>query len=203
MRLGAVRLAPVVALLALASCGSASSSRPSSAPASTTTVTVTTTATTTATRTAMGGGPAPGSCHARGPLPDPICTPGAYDPNVTQETIRSTICVPGWTATVRPPASYTDTLKARQIVEYGFADARPSDYEEEHFVPLELGGAPTSPLNLWPEAHLPQPGSPEKDRLENRLHEMVCANPPQLTLAEARGLIQTDWVDAYRRYVSP
>ena len=33
-----------------------------------------------------------------------------------------------------------------------YADTNPiSDYEEDHLIPLELGGSPTSPLNLWPE----------------------------------------------------
>src|SRR5690242_19992277 len=36
-----------------------------------------------------------------GDLPDPVKTPGALNPDVTQETIRQTICVPGWTASVR------------------------------------------------------------------------------------------------------
>ncbi|MGW4994883.1 hypothetical protein ACWEQ3_46110 [Streptomyces mirabilis] len=39
------------------------------------------------------------------PLPDSSCTPGSYNPNVTQSNIHSTICVSGWTATVRPPTS--------------------------------------------------------------------------------------------------
>ncbi|MEU1596054.1 hypothetical protein ABZ468_25155 [Streptomyces sp. NPDC005708] len=43
--------------------------------------------------------------HARLPLLDSSCTPGAYNPDVTQSNIHSTICVSGWTATVRPPTS--------------------------------------------------------------------------------------------------
>jgi DNA-binding CsgD family transcriptional regulator len=34
-------------------------------------------------------------------------TPGAYNPAVTQATIGRTICVSGWTATIRPSSSYT------------------------------------------------------------------------------------------------
>ncbi|MGW4529241.1 hypothetical protein [Amycolatopsis sp. NPDC004378] len=42
------------------------------------------------------------------PLPDPACTPGALNPDVTQASIGSTICVSGWTATIRPrPATPT------------------------------------------------------------------------------------------------
>ena len=39
-----------------------------------------------------------------GDLPDPVDTPGAINPKVTQDNIHQTICVQGWTKTVRPPA---------------------------------------------------------------------------------------------------
>ena len=37
-------------------------------------------------------------------LASPTLTPGSLNPDVTQATIGSTICVRGWTATVRPPS---------------------------------------------------------------------------------------------------
>jgi hypothetical protein len=43
--------------------------------------------------------------------PDPETTPGVVNPDVTQGNIQQTICVRGWTATIRPPASYTNTQK--------------------------------------------------------------------------------------------
>jgi hypothetical protein len=44
--------------------------------------------------------------------PDPTLTPGAINPDITQATIAATICNPRWsTKTIRPPASYTNTLK--------------------------------------------------------------------------------------------
>ena len=42
---------------------------------------------------------------------DVRCTPGAFNLDVTQATINSTICVSGWTSTIRPPSSYTTRLK--------------------------------------------------------------------------------------------
>src|SRR5690242_10597803 len=74
------------------------------------------------------------------PLPDPSCQPGATNPDVTQSTIGSTICVSGWTSTVRPPTSYTNPLKVTQIAEYRYTDTSTADYEEDHLIPLELGG---------------------------------------------------------------
>lgn len=141
-----------------------------------------------------------GSAHAAGcsqdylPLPDPVCTPGDLNPDVTQDTIDSTICVSGWTATVRPPSSYTTALKKQQIAEYGYADTNLSDYEEDHFVPLELGGAPRSEENLWPEPHYGDGTSADKDTVENKLKRAVCAG--DVSLADAQNAIMTDWTTA-------
>ncbi|GHE11167.1 hypothetical protein [Streptomyces alanosinicus] len=149
---------------------------------------------------AAGLGVTTGSAHAAScsqsnlPLPDPACTPGDFNPDVTQSTIDSTICVPGWTGTVRPPSSYTTALKKKQIVEYGYADTNPSDYEEDHFVPLELGGAPRSEQNLWPEPHNGDKTSADKDVVENKLKKAVCGG--EVTLAAAQKAIVDDWTTA-------
>lgn len=141
--------------------------------------------------------------HAQGPLPDPKLTPGAVNPDVTQQTIGTTICVRGWTRLVRPPESYTERLKREQIAEYGYSDRRLGDYEEDHLIPLELGGAPTDPRNLWPEPHEAAGdwGSYAKDRLESRLNDLVCSGA--LSLDTARAAIASNWMDAYRRYIGP
>ena len=129
--------------------------------------------------------PAPGSCHAIGSglysRPDPRCTPGALDPAVTQATIGETICVPGWTATVRPPESVTESA--------AYADIGPmSYYEYDHFVPLELGGAVNDPRNLWPE---PGASPNPKDAVEDDLNQDVCDG--QMTLAHAQRTVTTNW----------
>src|SRR5258708_21865538 len=76
------------------------------------------------------------------PLPNAKLTPGVTNPNVTQANIHDTICIKGWTDTVRPPSSYTDSLKLKQIGQYHYKDKKVSSYEEDHFIPLELGGHP-------------------------------------------------------------
>ena len=130
--------------------------------------------------------------------PDPELTPGATNPAVTPATFRATICVAGWTATVRPPSSYTTALKREQIAAYGYSDARLADYEEDHLIPLELGGAPADPANLWPEPYAVSlaDGTPDgarvKDQLEDRLHDLVCTGA--LGLATAQREITADWV---------
>jgi hypothetical protein len=135
-----------------------------------------------------------GQCHSLRGLPDPACTPGVADPRVTQANIHSTICVSGYTATVRPPSSYTDSLKRQQIQAYGYSDTRLADYEEDHLIPLELGGSPTDPKNLWPEPRSGAFSASKKDALENSLRAQVCAG--SLTLASARAAIATNWESA-------
>src|SRR5581483_11403862 len=88
-----------------------------------------------ATSPASSSAPAPSSAGTVLPV-------GALNPDVTQSNIATTICVRGWTATVRPPETYTTTLKVRQLAALAYADQNPADYEEDHIIPLELGGAP-------------------------------------------------------------
>jgi hypothetical protein len=133
----------------------------------------------------------PGSrCLSVNGLPDPRCTPGSTNPRVTQANIGVTICLSGWTRTVRPPVSYTNALKQTQMVAYGFTGP-PSNYEEDHLIPLELGGNPTDPNNLWPE---PGASPNTKDGVENDLNRLVCDG--QMPLATAQQRIATNWKTA-------
>lgn len=137
------------------------------------------------------GMPAPAAtCHAVDGRADRHCTPGALNPAVTQATIHATICVKGWTATIRPPASYTTELKHRQMAEYGVTGPL-NDYHEDHMIPLEIGGAPQDPSNLWPEPVTGSVTAAIKDRLENSLHRQVCDGSK--TLIAAQREIVTAW----------
>lgn len=138
---------------------------------------------------------------AQSSLPDRTLTPGTTDPVVTQATIDRTICAPGWNAHLRPPREFADQLKRRQIAQYGYADRRPSLYEEDHLIPLGLGGAPVDPHNLWPEPRNPPDGwsSAKKDGLEALLSHLVCAH--MIRLDEARHAVARNWHEAYHRFV--
>jgi hypothetical protein len=116
----------------------------------------------------------------RAVLADPVRTPGVLNPDVTQATIRSTICKRGWTATIRPPVEYTNELKRQQMPAYGEAGSL-SDYQEDHLISLELGGDPTDPRNLWPE---PYPRAAAVDQIENQLNAEVCSG--SLSLHDAQ-----------------
>jgi hypothetical protein len=151
-----------------------------------------------------GGGLAvlPAACHVQGggSLPDPACQPGAADPAVTQDNARTTICVSGYTTRVRPPVSYTDALKRDLVRRYGLSGSL-SGYELDHLVPLEVGGAPRSVRNLWPEARAQHPGAGEKDHLENLLHTRVCNG--SIALADAQRLFEQNWVQAWEQLGRP
>jgi hypothetical protein len=69
---------------------------------------------------------------------------------LTQANIHQTICVSGWTATIRPPASYTNTVKKQQLQAVRFTDKNPAHYEEDHFISLELGGNPRDERTCGP-----------------------------------------------------
>lgn len=148
---------------------------------------------------------APGSCHytyvGTFPLPDPSCTPGATSPQVTQAGILSTICFPGYASSVRPPPSITDAEKRLSAAAYGYTGSF-STAEYDHLIPLELGGDPNDPANLWVEPN-DNPNAKSvgnrKDILENTMKGLVCSL--RMTLAAAQQAIATNWVTAYHTYV--
>ncbi len=148
----------------------------------------------------------PGTCRYRAagsdPLPDPACTPGAINPQVTQATIGSTICRSGWTSTIRPPSSITGAEKRGSAAAYSYTGSFTTG-EYDHLIPLELGGDPNDPANLWLQPN-DRPGATStfnsKDTLESVLRRLVCSG--RLALADARLAIATDWVAAARRYAN-
>jgi hypothetical protein len=132
-------------------------------------------------------------------LPNPSLTPGAIDTEITQENIHSTVCVKGYTKTVRPPAHYTNKLKKRQMRQYGYDDLNPKHYEEDHLIPLSIGGNPRDPRNLWPEPRKSEWNAARKDDLEFTLYRMVCRN--EISLNDAQSAIASNWIEAYKKYV--
>jgi hypothetical protein len=141
----------------------------------------------------------PGSTAApsipAGALPNASITPGAIATTDTYFVCHRS------TRAIRPPASYTDALKREQIAQYGFADTSLADYEEDHLVPLELGGDPRDPRNLWPESRLTYPGAAQKDKVEHALHERVCFGGLALTVAQHE--IATNWYAVWMRIGRP
>ncbi len=136
--------------------------------------------------------------EVRSPFTEP---PGVFSVDVVQANVSTTICVPGWTATVRPPTSYTQALKRTMLSRVGVDPKNAIVYELDHFVPLAIGGHPRSEDNLWLQRWDGEWNARVKDRLERRLQLMVCAGA--LTLDAARSAVRSDWRAAYRQYVAP
>ena len=70
------------------------------------------------------------------------------NPDVRQANVQETICVSGYTATVRPSTTYTNGVKAKLLRELGLPPADAAKYELDHRIPLALGGHPRNPHNL-------------------------------------------------------
>lgn len=127
------------------------------------------------------------NCVANNSLPDKACTPGAVFANVTKEQI----CTPGYSKEVR---NVSTTTKEQVFSSYGITTHKAGEYEVDHLISLELGGS-NDISNLWPEAADPRPGYHEKDKVENYLHDEVCAG--SITLQEAQQKIASDWLQVY------
>jgi hypothetical protein len=123
----------------------------------------------------------PPRCVARGPLPDPVCTPG-----VVVTTDLAVVC--GTPTKERRRVS--DGLRRAVLEEYGIATAAGGTFEVDHLIPLELGGS-NALGNLWPEAAAPPPGFHQKDEVENYLHRRVCSGV--MPIEQAQREIATDW----------
>jgi Protein of unknown function (DUF3761) len=130
-----------------------------------------------------------------GPNPDRACSPGAYSRRLT----TAVICSPGFrTGTIR---NVPQSEKFAVEREYGL---RPAYYgstlEIDHIVSLELGGS-NAIANLFPEEANAHPGYHVKDRLENRLHDLVCSGAMPLRTAQER--IAANWQALYRSVFGP
>ena len=184
----------------------------------------------------------PAQHHRIGPAdiyPDPVRTPGAANPQVTQRNIKDNICSSHWsTKLIRPPSEYTSKLKRRQLREYGDTIhqeraelVNPSTgkvdttrcvarsdnmacYEEDHLIPLEDGGDPMDPRNLWPEPYNTHVGGAimgarQKDVVEAFIHDEICYDIPgskknsyipattSITLRRGQEILARDWYACY------
>lgn len=88
--------------------------------------------------------PAPGTCRLGSrdgqPMPDPKRTPGAINPNVHQDNIAATICRAGWSATIRPPTSKTNAMKAASARSYSLGPNQTGEYD--HLLSGVVTGSP-------------------------------------------------------------
>ena len=128
-----------------------------------------------------------------GDLPDPLHTSGAVDPAVTQNNIQQTICVPGYTKTVRPPASYTNRIKRELLDSYYKDQGDMHSVELDHLIPLTVGGHPTDLKNLWPQSYGSEHDASFKDRCEVAARTAICQG--RVALVEAQKGFATNWIE--------
>ena len=128
-------------------------------------------------------------------LPDPALTPG-----VAATGDKVTICNRS-TKTVRnvPQSEKNEVLRR-----YGLKDRHDGwcgehGCEIDHCVSLEAGGD-NAIENLWPESYEGEWNAHKKDRLENKLHHMICNG--EISVADAQAMSCARWVEAYKKYVA-
>lgn len=128
-----------------------------------------------------------------GSLPDRRCSPGAYYNRLT----KAVICSPRFhTRRIhRLPRSKKYAVEREYGLPAGFFKRA---LEIDHIVPLRLGGS-NDIANLFPEEYAfanHVPGYRVKDKLDTRLHALVCAGRIRLRVAQRR--IAADWEALYR-----
>jgi len=133
-------------------------------------------------------------------LPDLSKTPGVVRSGLS----KTKICSIKWGLDER---HVTNAMKKQVFALYGYSgyhdphcvpDAHGKTCEIDHLISRELGGADVV-KNLWPEAYGTSPWNAHlKDKLENRLHNEVCAR--HITLTQARSMITHDWRVAYKHF---
>jgi len=127
-------------------------------------------------------------------LPDHSKTPGVTNPVLTE----SKLCAKGFRT--GPYRKVSQATKNAVYRAYGMSPKKkPCPCEVDHLISLEIGGS-NDAKNLWPQPYNTKPWNAHvKDKLEDRLHALVCKK--QITLEQAQKIIATDWIVGYQRYV--
>jgi hypothetical protein len=96
-------------------------------------------------------------------------------------------------AFVSPPPRRT-----QQLAEEGIF-GRMREFEEDHLIPISVGGNPHDERNLWQEPRFGFWNAEKKDQLEDVMHRRVCDG--SISLRAAQDAFRGNWTAAYRRYV--
>lgn len=115
---------------------------------------------------------------------------GEADPKVTQANIHQTVCVAGYTQTVRAVSEATKHAVLRR-------DHATQPSEVDHYLSLEIGGSNDPDRNLWAEPYAGRYGARVKDVVETRLKREICAS--KMTLKQAQACITSDWISCGRK----
>jgi hypothetical protein len=121
-----------------------------------------------------------------GELPSLAFTPGVARTDIT----LADICTRKWGKDRR---HVTPSMRRAALAHYRKPTCR---FELDHLISRELGGA-DDVSNLWPQCYSGAWNAHRKDRLENKLHKLVCTG--QMSLEDAQREIVADWRALYRQ----
>jgi len=129
-------------------------------------------------------------------LSNPITPNSKYTPGVIYPSAdKEKICTVGYAYKTRNVSK----SKKNFVFELYGIDKNSDKFEIDHLISLELGGS-NDIKNLWPESYTtPKWNAREKDKLENKMHSMVCSGI--LDLKTAQDEISSDWISAYKKYI--
>jgi len=140
----------------------------------------------------------PAAAGEQDPFPDHQRTPGALNPDVTQDNLQETVCAAGWIEKITPPPAQLDKLKAKQMKQLHLRGPA-KNYQEDHLVPLCAGGSPSDPRNLWPQRIEGDWNSRVKDQLETAVCKALCSG--DVTLEHARSIfLEPDWTKEFLKF---
>jgi hypothetical protein len=134
--------------------------------------------------------------------PTPFLPNSTLTPGDVFDVTREEICAPGYSKKVR---DVPKSLRDRAFENYDIPSDQRREYQLDHLIPLALGGS-NSIKNLWPQPNNTSPWNARaKDRLERRLHELVCdgqldPETAQRKLETVQREIAANWTEAYRKY---
>jgi len=132
----------------------------------------------------------PGSCQARGPRPDPICTPGSVG-----ATDPTEVCAHGFATAHRPPPDIQFRVSGMRA--YGIPGSACTAVQADQLVPGVLGGS-NDATNIWlARSDIPGGGIRNtKDRVEARVLAAVCKPRSTVPLGAAQAAFAHDWTTA-------
>ena len=129
--------------------------------------------------------------NAEGPKPRWAITPGETRPITLEEVCHYS------KAEVISRDIPLD-MQQKGFAAYGIKSPQKDQFEVDYLITPDLGGT-ESIRNLWPQPYSVRWNAHVKDKLEERLHELVCNR--KLDLATAQHDIAVDWIAAYKKYV--
>lgn len=124
--------------------------------------------------------------------PNPQLTPGAVNPALTDDVLRS----PGFTT--KDYRDVPESIKKQVYAEYHMDPKKaPCPCEVDHFLSLEIGGS-NDITNLWPQPYSGKWNAHDKDKLEDLLGANVRKG--LMSGADARLEMTSGWVNSYIKH---